>query len=96
MSTRQTFEIDRERHVYPLLHLARMAVVLEKMLADIDQSRQMLPELDLTLKKLGCLTDYGISITDHVDATILAATDLLEAHQHGPLYVTVPEGEGNA
>lgn len=99
MSTKPTFEIDLERHVYPLLHLARMAVVLEKILADIDQSRRILPDLDRTLKQLGCLTDYGISLADHADVTILAAIDLLEAHQQGPNYVVLPvsaDGEGVA
>lgn len=87
-----TFEVDLERHVYPLLHLARMAVVLEKMLAEIEATRVMLPKLNEQLKNLGLPTCYGQSIADYADAAIVAATELLEAHQQGPVFVVAPEG----
>lgn len=93
MSAKHTFEIALEQHVYPLLHLARMAVTLEKMLAEIEATRGMLPKLHEQLKNLGLPSCYGQSVTDHADMVILAATELLEAHQQGPTYVVAPEGE---
>lgn len=94
--TPPTFEIDLERHVFPLLHLARMAVALERMLSEIDVTRGMLPDLNERLKNLGLPTVYGQSLVDHADMAILAATDLLEAHQQGPIYVVARDGEGGA
>jgi hypothetical protein len=94
--TQHTFEIDLERHVYPLLHLARMAVAMEGMLNEIEDARRMLPDLHERMKNLRLPTDYGQSIATHVDIALLCAADLLEAHQHGPTYVTAPEGEGSA
>lgn len=94
--TPHTFEIDLERHVYPLLHLARMAVAMERMLGEIEVARVMLPDLHERLKNMGLPTCYGQSVIDHADMAILCATDLLEAHQYGSAYVTAPEGEGNA
>lgn len=73
-------EIDLELHVLPVLHLARMAVSMEGMLREIDDSRALLPKLDGTLKNLGCLTNYGQSVADHADGAILAAISLLEAY----------------
>ncbi|MDP3424695.1 MAG: hypothetical protein Q8S32_13145 [Burkholderiaceae bacterium] len=92
MSTKPTFEIELELHVYPVLHLARMAVVLERMLADIDVARRIHPELDERLKSHGCITDYGCDIADQVDTAMLGAVDLLKAHQDGPVFVVAPKG----
>jgi hypothetical protein len=94
--TQHTFEIDLERHVYPLLHLARVAVSIERMLNEIEATRAMLPDLNERLKRLGLPTCYGQSVADHVDMAILVATDLLEAHQHGSIYVTAPDEGGSA
>ncbi len=94
--TQHTFQLDLERHVFPLLHLARIAVAMESMLNEIEATRAMLPELNERLKNLGLPTCYGQSVAEHVDMAILAAADLLEAHQHSPVYLAQPEGDGNA
>jgi len=92
MSKPATFEVNLEMHVYPVLHLARMAMVMERMLAEIETTRGMLPDLHERMENLGLPTCYGESIADYADAAILGATDLLEAHQMGPRFVVAPEG----
>jgi len=77
--------VSIETQVLPLLHLARMAASLEAMLRGVNDNRRMLPQLNETLKNLGCLTDYGINVSDHVDAAILFASSLIEAHINGNL-----------
>jgi len=92
MSKPATFRVDLEMHVYPVLHLARVAVAMEAMLYEIQSARTLLPGLDESLKNLGCSSDYGTSVADYADLAILAATDLLEAHQTGPVFVVSHEG----
>lgn len=94
MRANRIFEVNLELNVYPVLHLARKAIALEAMLAEIDAIRQISPELDERLKHLGLLTCYGESVADDADAAILGATDLLEAHQNGPFYVVAPAPGG--
>jgi hypothetical protein len=91
MSNKPTFVIDVDMHVYPVLHLARMAISMERMLEEIEVTRGLLPEFDERMKNLGLSTTYGASVADYADAAIFAATNLLEAHQAGPIYVVVPE-----
>jgi len=86
------FQVDLETHVYPVLHLARAAIAMEAMLYEIQSARTLLPGLDESLRNLGCSSDYGASVADYADLAILAATDLLEAHQSGPIFVVAPEG----
>lgn len=87
-----TFEINLDMHVYPVLHLARVAIAMEHMLAEIETTRGLLPDFHERMKDLGLPTDYGHSLSDYADAAILGATDLLEAHQLGPVFVVAPEG----
>lgn len=87
-----TFELDLEMHVYPVLHLARMAIAMEAMLSEIEVTRGLLPDLHERMKNLGLPTNYGQSVADYADAAILGAIDLLEAHQSGPIFVVAPEG----
>lgn len=92
MANTSHFEVDLETHVYPVLHLARMAISMEYMLFEIDSARNMLPGLDEHLKNLGLLTDYGQSVADYADSAILAATHLLEAYHCGPIFVAAKAG----
>lgn len=92
MSKPATFEIDLDMHVHPVLHLARVAIAMEAMLHEIEVTRGLLPDLHERLKNLGLPTNYGSSLADYADAAILGATDLLEAHQSGPIFVVAPEG----
>jgi hypothetical protein len=96
MSKPVTFELNLEMHVYPVLHLARMAVAMEHMLAEIDAVRDMLPDFHERLKSLGLCTCYGEPVADYVDAALLGASDLLQAHQAGPFFVVDRKDGGPA
>lgn len=92
MSNPATFEVNLEMHVYPVLHLARIAIAMERMLAEIGATRRLFPEFHKGMTTLGLSTCYGESVADYADMAILGATDLLEAHHMGPRFVVTPEG----
>jgi hypothetical protein len=74
------FSIDLEQHVLPVLHLARLAVLLEGTLRDVDERRKISPALNESLNNLGLMTDIGQTIASDADMAILSAIHMIEAY----------------
>lgn len=74
------FSIDLEQHVLPVLHLARLAILLEGTLRDVDEQRKIYPALNELLNDLGLMTDIGQSIASDADMAILSAINMVEVY----------------
>lgn len=70
------FTVDLERHVYPLLDLARKMVSTDEMLRQVQSQREVCSEVDRGLDSI--ITNLGDLVADDVAFAILTASDLLK------------------